>query len=81
MKKRIVKKIHRFTAFFEKNRNGIYTVTVPSLPGLVTEGRNIEEALVVAEDAIRCYLEGLIKDRESIPEEDETAQMRISVSV
>ena len=27
-----------YTAFFEANKHGGYTVTVPALPGLVTEG-------------------------------------------
>ena len=29
---------HQHTAFFEANEHGGYTVTVPSLPGLVTGG-------------------------------------------
>mgnify|MGYP001594300363 FL=1 len=82
MKSRKLSKIIRsYTAFFERNRNGSYTVTVPSLPGLVTEGRGIDEARMMAEEAIRCYLEGLAKDNEVIPEETETAQMRITVTV
>jgi hypothetical protein len=28
---------YEYTAFFEANENGGYTVTVPALPGLVTE--------------------------------------------
>jgi predicted RNase H-like HicB family nuclease len=36
-----------------------YQVTVPSLPGLITFGRTRSEAWVMAEDAIRCHIEGL----------------------
>jgi predicted RNase H-like HicB family nuclease len=50
------------------------------LPGLVTEGNTLEEARKMAEDAIQCYIEGLKKDREEIPEETESAQMRILVT-
>jgi predicted RNase H-like HicB family nuclease len=78
---KISKQVHSYTAFFDRNSNGSYTVTVPSLPGLVTEGRNIEEARTMAGDAIKCYVEGLAKDREEIPEETEMAQMRITVTV
>jgi predicted RNase H-like HicB family nuclease len=39
-----------------------YQVTVPSLPGLITFGRTRSEAWVMAEDAIRCHIEGLRKD-------------------
>ncbi len=77
---KIVRKVRSFTAFFDKNRNGYFTVTVPSLPGLTTEGRNIQEAKEMAEDAVRCYIGGLVKDREEIPEETDTAQVRITVS-
>ncbi len=81
VKKKITKKVRSYTAFFEKNSNGSYTVTVPSLPGLVTEGKNIEDAKLMAEDAIKCYLEGISKGDEEIPEESDTAQMKISVLV
>jgi predicted RNase H-like HicB family nuclease len=55
------KHIVEYTAFFEKNENNGYTVTVPSLPGLVTEGRTFEEAVKMAKDAVLCYLSGLKK--------------------
>ena len=54
-------KEQKFTAFFEKNELNGYTVVVPSLPGLVTEGRTFEEAKVMAHDAITCYIQGLKK--------------------
>ena len=36
---------------------GGYTVTSPALPGLVTEGDSLEEALEHVEDALRATLE------------------------
>jgi len=59
-----------FTPLIEKSESG-YIVTVPALPGLVTEGRTLEEARRMAEDAIRCHVESLIKDGESVPVEGE----------
>ena len=70
-----------YTVRFEPNEAGGYTVTVPALPGLVTEGQTIEEARAMAEDAIRCYLEGLLKDGEPIPEEGTILQEKIRVAV
>jgi predicted RNase H-like HicB family nuclease len=55
-----------YTVVFDRNKAGGYTVTVPALPGLVTEGSTLPEAKTMAVDAIRCYVEGLIKDREPI---------------
>lgn len=76
-----IKKIYNFTAIFERNENNGYTVTVPALPGLVTEGKNLEDARVMTEDAIRCYVEGLKKTKEVVPVEKEVAQIRLSVAV
>jgi len=72
--------LYQYTAFFEANESGGYTVTVPSLPGLVTEGKDLDDAREMAKDAIRCYIEGLKKAKEPIPIERETAQMKVSVS-
>jgi antitoxin HicB len=71
--------VREYTAFFEPNEHGGYTVTVPSLPGLVTEGKDLEHARSMAKDAIQCYIEGLKKAKEPIPVERETAQVKISV--
>ena len=48
---------------------GGYTVTVPALPGCITEGDTLEEALANARDAIRLYLEDVIASGEPVPEE------------
>lgn len=53
---------------------GGYTVTVPSLPGCVTQGESIEEAITMAKDAIRLYIETLIENGEPVPEEREHPQ-------
>jgi antitoxin HicB len=50
-----------YTAFFEANELGGYTVTVPALPGLVTEGKDLEHARAMAKDAIQCCIDGLKK--------------------
>jgi predicted RNase H-like HicB family nuclease len=73
-------KVYEYTAFFEANEHGGYTVTVPSLPGLVTEGEDLDHARDMAKDAIRCYIEGLKKAKQSIPVEMETAQVKVSVT-
>ena len=46
------------------------TGTYPALPGLVTYGATVDEARVMAADAIQGYIEGLRKDGEPIPESD-----------
>ena len=60
MKKR-KETILQFEAVFEPNGGG-YTVTVPKLPGVVTEGNTLHEARTMAKDAILCYLGAVLKD-------------------
>ncbi len=54
--------------------DGGYTVTVPALPGCVTQGETLEEAITMAKDAIRLHIETLIDEGEPIPEEHEHPQ-------
>ncbi len=61
---------YRYVVLFEPADEGGYTVTCPSLPGLVTEGDTIEEARANAAEAIRGYLEALTKQGQPIPPED-----------
>ena len=60
---------YRYTVVYEPAKKGGYVVTVPALPGLVTEGDTLEEARAMADDAIRGYLESLRKHGEAIPVE------------
>ena len=48
----------RFNVVLEQDTSDSgYTVTVPGLPGCVTEGDTIEEALVNAKEAIRGFID------------------------
>ena len=59
-----------YTAVFEPAEEGGYVVTVPTLPGVVTEGDTLEEARRMVADAIQCYLESLRKDGLPLPQSD-----------
>lgn len=60
-------KIHHYTAIFQKEPEGGYTVIIPVLPGCVTYGETIEEASLSAKEAIESYLGSLAKDGEPVP--------------
>lgn len=51
--------------------DGGYTVEVPSLPGCISEGDIVEEAMENIRDAIRGYIEALEADGLPVPPEDE----------
>ena len=48
-----------------------YTVNVPSLPGCVTEGDTVEEALANAREAIAAYIASLEAEGLPVPRSEE----------
>jgi predicted RNase H-like HicB family nuclease len=73
-------KVYEYTAFVEAREIGGYTAAVPALPGLVTQGHDLNDARDMAKDAMRCCIEGLKKAKETIAVEMETAQVKVSAS-
>lgn len=45
-----------------------YTVTFPDLPGCITEGDSLEEALHMAKEALELHLWGMEDDHDPIPQ-------------
>jgi antitoxin HicB len=72
---------YQYTAVFDPDGKGGYTVTVPALPGLVTEGDTFEEAKAMVEEAIVGYLESLRKHGEAIPIEDSPLVVPVAVNM
>lgn len=56
-----------FPATFEPADDNGYCVTFHDLPGIVTQGNSIEEALCMAKDALELHLYGMIVDNDTIP--------------
>lgn len=67
-----MRKNFRFNVIFRPEPEGGFTVIVPSLPGCVTYGRNLEEAKKMAIDAIKGYITSLKKHKEPIPTDEES---------
>ena len=66
----------RYTIVLDPDQDeGGYTVTVPALPGCVTEGTTVEECVANAQEAIALYLDDLAAHGELIPEEREHPQL------
>ncbi len=62
-----------------KEPEGGYTVIVPSLPGCVTYGDTIEEAIEMAKEAIELYIKSLKEHDEEIPTEEGTLEYTLTV--
>lgn len=61
--KKLTKKVYQYTAVFEPDKSGAYTVTIPALPGCISEGETFEEALKNIQEAAELYLEGVKADK------------------
>lgn len=69
-----------FRAIIEPERPRGYHGFVPILPGLHTHGETLEEVKKNLREAIKCHVQGLLKDREPIPQEEETLELIQSFS-
>ncbi|MCF4966323.1 type II toxin-antitoxin system HicB family antitoxin [Nostoc sp. CMAA1605] len=49
----------KLRVILEPSDEGGYTVYVPSLPGCISEGEDIDEAMVNIQEAIELYLDPL----------------------
>jgi len=62
-----MERVHTSAVVLEPEEEGGFTVRVPSLPEIVTFGKDEDEALAMAEDAIRLVLEDCLARGEPIP--------------
>lgn len=62
----------RLQVILEPSEEGGYTVTVPALPGCISEGNDVDDALVNIREAIELYLESVEDDW--LPDEDALIQ-------
>ncbi len=50
-----MQQIKTYRIVLKKEPEGGYTVTVPALPGCITYGEDVEEAISMAEEVIELY--------------------------
>ena len=70
-----------YRILLRKEPEGGYTVLVPALPGCITFGETIEEAIKMAKEAIELYLESMIGNGEDIPTEEGTLEYTLLVDI
>jgi len=68
--------MRKYTIILEPDtEGGGYTVTVPALPGCITQGETVQQCIERAQEAIAGYVESLAMAGEPVPEETERPQM------
>ena len=62
-----------------KEAEGGYTVFVPSLPGCITYGDTVDEAIEMAKEAIELYIEELQDRGEQIPDDSNVLEYSMNL--
>lgn len=71
----------KYTVVLQRENDGGYVVSVPALPGCVSQGDTREEALKNIEEAIELYVEGVKAAGEPIPTEDGREYIEVTTGV
>ncbi|NJK98570.1 MAG: type II toxin-antitoxin system HicB family antitoxin [Bacteroidales bacterium] len=75
-----MKTMYTYRIILNHEPEGGYTVIVPSLPGCITYGNDIEHAKDMAKEAIEGYI-GLLKDQgEEIPDDSHSLEYSLTLS-
>jgi len=72
-----MQQIKTYRVVLKPEPEGGYTVLIPSLPGCITYGDNVEEAISMAEEAIELYIDELESRGEEIPDDNNTLEYSI----
>jgi predicted RNase H-like HicB family nuclease len=70
--------MYTYKIHLHKETEGGFTVSVPALPGCITYGENVDEAIVMAREAIELYIEELQERGETIPDNSNTLEYSLS---
>jgi len=69
-----------YKLLLNKESDGNYTVTVPALPGCVTYGKDVDDAINMAKEAIELYVEELKARNEDIPDDSNTLEYSLNIA-
>lgn len=57
-----------YIGLIHKEAKSDYGVSFPDFPGVVTAGKDLDDARAMAEEALALHIDGLLEDGEAIPE-------------
>jgi len=71
--------MYTYKILLHKEIDGGFTVSVPALPGCITFGEDVDEALAMAKEAIELYIEELQERGEAIPDDSNTLEYSLNL--
>lgn len=69
-----------YTAVIHKEADSDYGVSFPDFPGCISAGENQSEALVMAKEALTLQIEGMIEDKDTIPDPTSVDDIQSAIS-
>jgi predicted RNase H-like HicB family nuclease len=70
----------RYTVLLEPEQDGGFVVSVPALPGCISQGDSREEALANIREAIVVYLEDCREAGDPLPIEDDREFAEVEIA-
>ncbi len=69
---------HVYPAIFHPNEDGSFSITFPDLPGCISEGKSLGNAIYMAQSALTQWIEYLVDKKLSIPAASNSESLEIS---
>jgi antitoxin HicB len=69
-----------YKILLNKEPEGGYTVNVPALPGCITFGQTVDDAISHAKEAISLYIESLVAHNEIVPDDHDTLEYSVMLT-
>ena len=66
-----------YPAIFRRNDDGSFTIVYPDLPGCISEGKTLGNAMSMAESALTQWIEYLIDKNEEIPHASDIMELSV----
>lgn len=73
--------MYTYKIHLHKEAEGGFTVSVPTLPGCITYGEDLDEAIAMAREAVELYIEELRERGEVIPDDSNTLEYALNLEV
>ena len=73
--------MYTYKMLLHREPEGGFTVMVPTLPGCITYGEDVDEAIAMGREAIELYIEALQERGETIPDDANTLEYSLQVAV
>ena len=67
-----------YPAIFHPNDDGSYTITYPDLPGCISEGKSLGNAVYMAQTALTQWIEYLTDKKQAIPSASDLKSIDLS---